>query len=97
MGTRLTARPPLDAGRQLAATASRHLATLATRFAGLFGGPLVSRSLRVGGTATLAGDLALLLGRHGGEASAGLADNFEHVGTLPFCAKTCSEMLATFG
>jgi hypothetical protein len=51
----------------------------------------------VGGTATLTGDLTLLLGGHGGEASAGLADNFEHVGTLPFCANPCSEMLATFG
>jgi hypothetical protein len=51
----------------------------------------------MGGTATLAGDLTLLLGGHGGEASAGLSDNFEHVGTLPFCANACSEMLATFG
>src|SRR4029079_11377012 len=72
----LHGRTHLRLGRrfdQAAAAATADLATLAPRVAGLVGGPLVSGPLLMGGASALAGDLALLLGGHGGEAPAFLA------------------------
>ena len=46
--------------RQLAAAATARLTALAAGATRFFGGPLMRRSLGVGGTATLAGNLALL-------------------------------------
>src|SRR5579884_1844077 len=59
---------PADVGHVVAVLADR-LAALAAGRAGLVGGEAVGHAAGVGSGATEAGDLALLLGAHGGEAA----------------------------
>src|SRR5580765_4546575 len=64
-----------------ASSAAAHLTALAAGVSGLIGGPLVSSSLLVRSAPSLAGNLALLLGRHRRESP-------------PFLAFTCSHRLS---
>ena len=65
----------LRCGVRFLFTAAADLATFAASFARLFGREAVAAAALVRGPAAFAGDTALLLGRHGGEATAAfLAD-----------------------